>query len=74
MYGMDPALQHSWMNMLLEGDAQDKLDAYEQYNMTSFFGDVEGVFVSRGLVSNWESVLDTLVNTSILPHFGPGKV
>ena len=74
MYGLDPASQHTYVNMNLEGDEQVKLDAWTKYNMTSFYGGLEGVFIRGvGLVSNWTDVLDGIINTSIAPNFGPGK-
>ena len=74
MYGLDPDAQHTFVNMNLEGSEQVKLDAWTKYNMTSFYGGLEGVFVRGvGLVSNWTAVLDGIINTSIAPNFGPGK-
>lgn len=58
----------------MEGGLQEKLDAFTNYGIPSFYGDVEGVFVrGQGLVPNWEAALDELVNSSILPNFGTGK-
>lgn len=74
MYGLDPDAQHEYVNMNLEGDEQVKLDAWKKYNMKSFYGGLEGVFIrGSGLVSNWTDVLDGIINTSIAPNFGPGK-
>ena len=74
MYGMNPALQEGWVNMNLEGSLSDKLAAFSEHGIPSFFGDVEGVFNrGKGLVSGWQTVLDEVVNSSILPNFGPGK-
>ena len=65
------------------------LDAYQRYGIPALYSDLPsgwcpqhnpsctrsgGIFVRRvGLALGWEAALETLVTTTILPHFGPGK-
>ena len=86
-YGFDPPAMQGWVNLGLaqigDGNCQvgvdncnmsGVLDAWEQYQIPSLYGNLNGVFVRGvGLAPGWEAALEALVARDIKPNMGEGK-
>jgi hypothetical protein len=50
-----------------------ELDAWEQYQIPSLYGNLNGIFVRGvGLAPGWEATLEALVARDIKPNMGEG--
>ena len=87
-YGFDAFKMRGWVNLGVEGEGglQAKLDAWTKYKIPSLYGKLPSSEVpgcadavgcifqfGHGLCPGWEASLEALVNSTILPNFGPDK-